>query len=155
MASKKQRFVSDKVAENPHGHWSNTLRVGDFIWLSGFTARENDMETIRGVGDPYEQAKMIFTKIKHCLEAAGSAMADVTTMTIYVTNMAHNKEVWRARKGLGAGLRPQIDSSLIIGRIRAGLKNFLSRLQVWSAGRKDVQRPVPTSDSALIRRSRR
>ena len=30
-------------------------------------------------------------------------MADVTTMTIYVTNMAHNKEIWRARKEFFSG----------------------------------------------------
>ena len=98
MAAKKQRFISDKVAESPPGHWSNTIRVGDHIWLSGFTARANDLKSIHGEGDPYEQAKTIFKKIKHCLEAAGSAMADVTTMTIYVTDMAHNKDVWRARQ---------------------------------------------------------
>ena len=43
MPAKKKRFISEKVAEYPPGHWSNTIRVGDHIWLSGFTARENDL----------------------------------------------------------------------------------------------------------------
>ena len=103
MAQKKQRFISDKVAEYPPGHWSNTIRVGDHIWLSGFTARANDLKRIEGEGDACEQARVIFTKIRDCLEAAGSSMADVTTMTIYVTNMADNKAIWKARQEFFTG----------------------------------------------------
>lgn len=100
---KKQRFITEKVAEYPEGHWSNTLCVGDHIFLSGFTARGSDLKTIHGVGSAYEQAKVIFQKIKDCLEGAGSSMADVVTMTIYVTNMADNKGVWQARQEFFTG----------------------------------------------------
>ena len=103
MALKKQRFITEKVAEYPPGHWSNTIRVGDQIWLSGFTARGADLKTIHGVGNPYEQAKVIFQKVKDCLENAGSGLQDVVTMTIYVTNMADNKEIWRARQEFFTG----------------------------------------------------
>jgi 2-iminobutanoate/2-iminopropanoate deaminase len=98
MGNKKQRLISDKVVEYPPGHWSNCLRVGDQIWLSGFTARANDLKTIEGAGNAYEQARVIFTKVKNCLEAADASMADVVNMTIHVTNMADNKEIWRARQ---------------------------------------------------------
>lgn len=98
MPQKKQRFVSPKVAEYPPGHWSNCLRVGDMIWLSGFTARGNDLTTILGVGSAYEQAKVIFTKVRDCLEAAGAGMQDVVNMTIYVTDIRENKDIWRARQ---------------------------------------------------------
>ena len=103
MALKKQRFITEKVAEYPPGLWSNTIRVGDQIWLSGFTSRGADLKTIHGVGNPYEQAKVIFQKIKDCLENAGSGLQDVVTMTIYVTNMADNKEIWRARQEFFTG----------------------------------------------------
>jgi len=72
---KQQRFISPEVAEYPPGHWSNCIRVGDTVYLSGFTARANDLKTIHGVGDAYEQAKVIFAKIRHCLEAAGARMS--------------------------------------------------------------------------------
>lgn len=103
MALKRQRFISDKVAEYPPGHWSNCLRVGDQIWLSGFTSRGADLKTIHGEGSAYEQAKVIFTKVKNCLEAANAKMSDVVTMTIYVVNMADNKEIWRARQEFFSG----------------------------------------------------
>ncbi len=103
MALKKQRFISDKVAEYPPGHWSNCYRVGDQIWLSGFTSRGNDRVMIHGEGSAYEQTKVIFEKVKNCLEAAGSGLQDVVTMTIYVTDMADNKEIWRARQEFFTG----------------------------------------------------
>jgi enamine deaminase RidA (YjgF/YER057c/UK114 family) len=101
--SKQQRFISPKVAEYPPGHWSNCIRVGDTIYLSGFTSRGDDLKAIEGTGSAYEQAKVIFTKVKNCLEAAGAKMSDVTTMTIYVTDMKDNKEVWRARQEFFTG----------------------------------------------------
>ena len=103
MAQKKQRFISDKVAEYPPGHWSNTIRAGDQIWLSGFTSRGADLKTIHGECSAYEQTKVIFEKVKNCLEAAGSGLQDVVTMTIYVTDMAENKDIWRARQEFFTG----------------------------------------------------
>ncbi|RUR71268.1 RidA family protein [Variovorax guangxiensis] len=98
MSLSKQRIVSPHVAEYPPGHWSNCIRAGDTLWLSGFTARTNDLKAIHGVGSAYEQSRVIFGKVKNCVEAAGSTMADVVNMTIYVTDMAYNKDVWRARQ---------------------------------------------------------
>ncbi|MFM7567891.1 MAG: RidA family protein, partial [Betaproteobacteria bacterium] len=69
MPAKQQRFISPHVAEYPPGHWSNCLRVGDVVYVSGMTSRGNDLKTIHGIGDAYEQTRVIFTKIQHCLEA--------------------------------------------------------------------------------------
>lgn len=102
MAHRKQRFISPQVAEYPPGHWSNCIRVGDVIYVSGFTARANDLKTIQGQ-DAYEQSKVIFTKIRHCLETAGAKMSDVVKMVIYVTRMKDNKDVWRARQEFFTG----------------------------------------------------
>ena len=102
MPHKKQRFISPEVAEYPEGHWSNTLRVGDKVYISGFTSRANDLKTIQGA-DAYEQAKVIFMKIRKCLEAAGARMDDIVKMVIYVVNMDDNKLVWRARKEFFSG----------------------------------------------------
>ena len=46
---------------------------------------------------------MIFQKIKDCLQNAGSDMQDVVNMNIYITDMADNKEVWRARQEFFTG----------------------------------------------------
>ena len=102
MAAKKQRHVSPHVAEYPPGHWSNCLRVGDVAYVSGMTSRAADLKTIDGA-NASEQAKIIFSKIRHCVEAAGGRMDDVVKITIFVTDIAYNQEVWRARREFFTG----------------------------------------------------
>ncbi len=94
---KIEKITSAEVAEPPPGRWSNALRVGDMLFVSGTVSRAADGVTIQG-RDEYEQAKIIFGKIRHLVEAAGGAMSDVVKMTIYVVNIKRNTEVWRARQ---------------------------------------------------------
>ena len=99
---KIERVTSSSVAEPPPGRWSNALRVGDMLFISGTVSRASDGVTIEGSNE-YEQAKIIFTKIRHLVEAAGGAMADVVKVTIYVVNIQQNTEVWRARQEFFTG----------------------------------------------------
>jgi len=94
---KIEKITSPEVAEPPPGRWSNALRVGDMLFISGTVSRAADGVTIEG-RDEYEQAKIIFGKIRHLVEAADGAMSDVVKMTIYVVNIKKNTEVWRARQ---------------------------------------------------------
>lgn len=97
-----ERVTSPHVAEPPPGRWSNALRVGDMLFISGMVSRANDGRTIEG-RDEYEQAKVIFGKIRSLVEATGGAMADVVKVTIYVVNIKNNTEVWRARQEFFGG----------------------------------------------------
>lgn len=101
-AAKKNRILSPKVGEPAEGMWSNCLRIDDQIFVSGLTARGLDGKTIEGENE-YEQSQVIFTKIKNLVEEAGAQMDDVVKMTIYVTNMAENHHVWKARKEFFTG----------------------------------------------------
>lgn len=94
---KKERIYTDLVSEPAPGLWSNAMKVGNILYLSGFTARANDGVTITGK-DEYEQAVFIFKKFKAYVEAAGGEMDDIVKMTIFVTNMANNRKVWEARR---------------------------------------------------------
>lgn len=98
----KQRIVSPTVAEPAPGMWSNCVKVGPALYLSGLTARGADGQTIEGK-DEYEQARIIFQKMKALLETAGGAMNDVVKLTILVTNIKRNTEVWRARREFFSG----------------------------------------------------
>jgi 2-iminobutanoate/2-iminopropanoate deaminase len=98
----KTRIYSPAVAEAPPGRWSNAIRAGDFLFISGQVSRSLDGNTIEGNGE-YEQAKIIFTKIRNLVEAAGGTTDDVVKVTIYVVDITQNKEVWRARQEFFAG----------------------------------------------------
>lgn len=102
---KREPVKSPHLPEPPPQLWSNAIRVGDVLYVSGMTARGPDGETIVGAGE-YEQTKTIFTKIRHMVEAAGGTMNDIAKMTIFVTDIQNNKEVWRARKEFFTGAFP-------------------------------------------------
>src|SRR5262245_33172955 len=93
----RTRVTSPAVAEPAPGLWSNCIRVGDAVYVSGMTSRANDGVTIQGK-EAYAQAKVTCAESKHLVEAAGGAMGDVVKITIYVTDIGKNAEVWRARK---------------------------------------------------------
>ena len=80
-----ERITSPDVAEPPPGRWSNALRAGELLFISGTVSRAPDGVAIQGRNE-YEQAKIIFGKIRSLVEAAGGAMSDVVKMTIYVVN---------------------------------------------------------------------
>jgi len=100
--TRKIRITSPKVAEAEDGLWSNCLKVDDTVYFSGLTSRANDGKTIQGA-DEYEQAKIIFQKMKDLIEAAGGKMDDIVTLTIYTTRMSGNRDIWKARREFFTG----------------------------------------------------
>lgn len=97
----KQRISSPQVPDPPPQTWSNCLVVGQQVFVAGMTARSgNDLV---GGDSMYEQARAVFTKIKHLIEAAGGRMDDVVKVTIFVTDIKRREEVWRARREFFTG----------------------------------------------------
>lgn len=98
----KERIISPQVREPADKMWSNCLRIGDQIMVSGMTARGDDGTTIIG-NDEYEQSMTVFGKIRDLVTAAGGQMDDVVKMTIFVTNIENNSGVWKARQKFFSG----------------------------------------------------
>ncbi|HEX2891715.1 RidA family protein [Vineibacter terrae] len=98
--AKRTRIISPKVAEPPPQRWSNCLRVGNMVFVSGMTARVG--EKIEGA-DEYEQSRIIFGKIKDLVEAAGGQVDDVVKVTIFLVDIRNNTKVWKARSEVFSG----------------------------------------------------
>ena len=94
-----RRVTSPDAPEPPPERWSNCLVIDGIAYVAGMVARGDDVKELAGK-DEYEQAKMIYTKIKALLEAAGGTMADVVKMIIYVTDIKNNTKVWKARRNV-------------------------------------------------------
>jgi enamine deaminase RidA (YjgF/YER057c/UK114 family) len=91
------RATSPQVPEPQPGTWSNCLVVGSVAYLAGMT----------GAGDDeYAQAKAIFTKMRHLVEAAGGTMSDIVKVTIFVTDITRREKVWQARREFFTGNFP-------------------------------------------------
>jgi 2-iminobutanoate/2-iminopropanoate deaminase len=99
-----RRITSPEVPEPQPGTWSNCLLVDGIAYVAGMIASDKD-GNILGGGE-YEQAKAIFAKIRHLVEAAGGTMGDVVKVTIFVTDIKRREEVWRARREVFTGNFP-------------------------------------------------
>ena len=100
----KQRISSPHVSEPPPHTWSNCLVVGNQVFTAGMTARTGTEVT--GSSSMYEQARAVFSKIKHLIEAAGGHIDDVVKVNIFVTDITRREEVWQARREFFSGNFP-------------------------------------------------
>ena len=75
MSTTKKRISSPQVPEPPPQTWSNCLVVGNQVFVAGMIARDGDK--VLGGDSMYEQAKVIFGKIKHLM--GGGLVAAWTT----------------------------------------------------------------------------
>ena len=91
------RATSPEIPEPQPGTWSNCLLVDGIAYFAGATSRGED---------EYDQARGIFSKIKHLVEAAGGSMADIVKVTIFVTDIKNREKVWKARQEFFTGNFP-------------------------------------------------
>ena len=81
------------VAEAGPALWSNAIRAGDTLFISGQVARPFEGGTGLVGKDEYEQSKQIFSRIDRIIKAAGGTMDNLVKMTIYVVDIRNNTEV--------------------------------------------------------------
>ena len=122
------------VAEAGPGLWTNGIRAGDFLYISGQVARPFEGGTGLIGTTEYEQAKQIFARIQRICEAAGGSMADVVKVTIFLVDITKNTEVWKARREFFTGDFPA--STLVEVRSLAGKETLVEIEAVAYLGRK-------------------
>jgi enamine deaminase RidA (YjgF/YER057c/UK114 family) len=99
----RTRVTIAGVAEAGAGLWSNCIRAGDFLFISGQVARPVEGGKTLVGSNEYEQTKQIFTRIRCICEAAGGSLDDIVKMTIFMVDIRNNTEVWRARREFFSG----------------------------------------------------
>lgn len=130
----RTKVTIPNVAEAEPGLWSNCIRAGDLLFISGQVARPFEGgRTVVG-NNEYEQTKQIFARIKRCCEAAGGSLEDLVKMTIFVVNIKNNTEVWRARREFFSGDFPA--STLVEVRSLAGPEILVEIEAVAYLGKK-------------------
>ena len=101
-----KRITTPRVAEPAGNVYSNCLVVGDQVFLAGMTASGVLNGGPLGGSDAYLQSKAALEKCKSMLEAAGSSLADVVKMTIYLTDISKRPDWGRAREEYFSEPRP-------------------------------------------------
>ena len=119
----RTKVTIPNVAEAGPGLWSNCIRAGDLIFISGQVARPLEGGRTLVGSNEYEQTKQIFMRIKHICEGAGGSLDDVVKLTIFMVNIKSNTEVWRARREFFTGDFPA--STLVEVRSLAGQETLV------------------------------
>jgi enamine deaminase RidA (YjgF/YER057c/UK114 family) len=100
-----RRITTPAVAELATATWTNALRIGEEIVMSGMTAHP----ATRDAGEPmgaYAQTLEVLRKLLAYVEAAGGNKRNLYKLVIYVTDIADKDEVGRARREFFAAPYP-------------------------------------------------
>jgi len=84
--------------------YSRAVKIGNVIEVAGTTAMDGDK--VIGMGNAYEQAHFIFSKIEKSLEHFGSSMKDVVRTRMYVTDISQWEEIGKAHGQFFIGINP-------------------------------------------------
>lgn len=76
---------------------SQAIRVGDLVFISGQAASRDD-GGVEGIGDFEAQCHKAFDNLTRVLEAAGSSLASIAKVTIFVTDMGHYDTIVAMRR---------------------------------------------------------
>jgi 2-iminobutanoate/2-iminopropanoate deaminase len=86
MAAMSKQIVSTRRAPAAVGPYSQAVRVGEWLYLSGQIGL--DPATGQMVpGDVVAQAHRVLQNLQAVVEAAGGSLADVVKVTVYLDNM--------------------------------------------------------------------
>ena len=88
----------------PRVTWSNSLRVGNEIVLSGVTARSKD--GTQGGANMELQTLAVLRRIAELVEAAGGGVQNIYKLVVYTTDIARKDEVNAARAAFFKGVFP-------------------------------------------------
>ena len=81
-----QRIRLPEQLPTPISHYTDGVRAGDTLWVSGMLATDAAGNLV-GEGDVVAQAEQVFKNIEAVLDAAGATFADVVKVVVYVRNM--------------------------------------------------------------------
>lgn len=93
------QITSSEVPEPEGNNFSNCLKIGKQLFLSGMIA--SDQQT-----DAYSQSVSCLSKIKSLIEAAGGNISDVVKITVFLTDINYRTDFSRARSEFFPGRKP-------------------------------------------------
>ena len=106
------------------GFYARTIKSGPFVFVSGTTSLDAKGR-VRGK-DAAQQTKVAMRKIEAALQSAGCRLADLTCLTIYVTDIRDMAAVSRA---LGTALKASVVTSTLVAVSALAVNGLLVEIE--------------------------
>ena len=92
MVKTKKEFISTDEAPKAIGTYSQAVKVGDIVFLSGQIPL--DPKTMKLVGENSAnginmQIRQVFENLSSVANASGGSLKDIVKLNLYLTNLAH------------------------------------------------------------------
>jgi 2-iminobutanoate/2-iminopropanoate deaminase len=102
--SKREEIRVPELAE-PISHYTDAVRAGDLLFVSGFVPVDRDGRLVGG-DDVVAQARQVLANLGAVLSAAGATFADVVKVTVYLTDIADRARINPVRQEVFGDARP-------------------------------------------------
>jgi 2-iminobutanoate/2-iminopropanoate deaminase len=89
----------------PLSHYTDAVRAGDLLFVSGLLAVDARGELVGGA-DVVAQARQVFANLREVLEEAGCGFGDVVKVTVFLTNVDDRPLVNPVRQEVFGDSRP-------------------------------------------------
>jgi 2-iminobutanoate/2-iminopropanoate deaminase len=86
-------------------HYTDAVRFGDILFVSGLTAHDASGQLVGGK-DSAEQTRQILKNLTLVLDAAGATMADVLKVTVFLTDINDRAAINPVRQEFFGAARP-------------------------------------------------
>lgn len=106
---KREEYRVEALSE-PLSHYTDAVRAGDLLFVSGLVAVDRDGGLVGG-GDVVAQARQVFDNMRAVLAAAGCGFDDVVKVTIFLTDVDDRATINPVRREVFGDARPA--SSLV------------------------------------------
>jgi 2-iminobutanoate/2-iminopropanoate deaminase len=111
MAGNKREEYRVAGLNEPISHYTDAVRFGDLLFLSGVGPLDADGELVGG-DDVAAQARQCLANMARVLDAAGARFADVLKVTVYLTDVDDRHAINPVRQEFFGAARP---ASTLIG----------------------------------------
>ena len=101
---KREEYRVQSLSE-PISHFTDAVRSGDLLFVSGIVAVDADGNLVGGA-DVVAQARQVFHNMREVLAAAGCGFADVVKVTIYLTDVDDRPSINPVRQEVFGEARP-------------------------------------------------
>ena len=105
----------------PISHYTDAVRFGDLLFVSGIAPLDEDMNLIGG-DDVTAQAEQVFVNLEKVLKAVSAGFEDILKVTVYLTDVADRTRINPVRERYFGSARPASTLVEVSGLVMPGMK---------------------------------